>query len=1477
MMIGGALAGGRQNVAGGSAGAGGYSYQAEASAAVAAKMLAGESLNWAATGCRRIPVAILSETGTGGDDLRIDLESGAVVEVQAKKGVQKGEKLWAALADLALAVESSPNVYGVLLTDTNASQTVRSDLKRDLIRLGQGRSDDLRSITKEFLRRLDKAKVKDAAGCCARLRIFVCEFGPESTGEDLIRSTLARVVYDPGRVADAHAALYKDGLNLIEGRGRRDRRSVEDVLSAHGIAVTAAASGIPHEVQALMSQFNTFTASMANLSVEGAQAKEKLLIADTHALLGKLQSAWNSRDFREASAGAAELRRWLSTHADQLPGGSAAEAYALLVEVESSRPLPQEAAHTPEDLAELIRAGERALNRSDAGRDGPVAQRLFSLRAFVTSLAHGADAGLEMLTGRDDPYAIRRRLAILIRAGRFDEAAAAATDSTLHAEWAEKAAVAFAATERYAEAHKVIRWAKAQVAIPQLAILCATAASDAACEGVLELGQRELENAFEPVTPDSAERLRHARTLLTEITEATKTLQQVRFESEMRALHREAAILARLSDREALGPVISSLESWKPLPLVLPHLVQRGLWPCGPDWPERMRREYPGDFEVEVLASLITPGTPERHQEEFDRLYELAQRAPEQDLDPAKRRAIYARLEELASGLGGGTPNRLAAVEAELLGSDERARQTMSLVRLVHGRQFDAAAAILEQVEDEDDHVRLQCRAAVALHRGRPDEALGHLRRALTQVSHPGLLRRTAEVAVQAGMPAEAVPLLERYLERRPEDDSARQEVAQHYVQRQDFAAAAGHFEALWKRVPHEVRHAVNYAASLAHAGDLEHSLGVYDKVCGGGSPHLQAVIARSSVLKALGKPKAAFDTLIAFRDRWWDDPQYLMAVSDLGYAAQQERTAFEALARVQALQAEGKADADLVRTFSVDAAVEMFVEHRQKTEDVQGYVLRGQLPWLCVDRILNLTAMDAWAQRTRPLPWVGEIPFAQATTAVYATNSFFIDRRAAAERGRAFRSLPNPQANAPVVADQSALLTLHGLGLLDKAADFFGQILAPSAYMPVALEEAGKLVLHQPSQKAEQEAIRDAMDLGRLSVVAGLDAGQARVTELSDSEWDEDAAPFTYGLSDVLRLLRERGLITDQQMLDNAHLMRRTSVAQSPLRFGQRLAVNLAALKLLAGADLLEPLSEAFHAVITEHDRDAVNASLRAYRQQEEMYASHRRLWERIRSDERFTLVPYSPRERTAGEEGDPRREVDIAAALLAQERGLPLLADDRACQSFIYADPQSPSGCYAFGTDRLLTAWSESGMLAPEKAADYYLRLVRWRYRFLVPPAELLKIFALRHISRPPGKELREMANYVHDCMRDAGLPLEQASEMPTSALANWVFLQWIQTVVEFACLLWTDETVATDRARACTDWAIRHMLPSPPRAMGAAGGLFLTALPRHVLSHALIRLVEVKDTARGRDALEAISEALGVPKDRYTRTVAEAMSGI
>jgi hypothetical protein len=232
----------RKKVTGGSAGAGGFDFQAEGFGLVSAKLLAKEVLNWVDADGDRVPQAVYMETGTGGDDIRILLSGDVIVELQAKRGLDRGKELWESLIALAKAIEGNPSVHGVLLTNSQASGTIRTDLKDGILRIGQERLDDLRDIATEFIQQLKDAGIKDISSCCKRLRIIIRDFEPGSSGEEETLSALRRVVADENSLQAARNTLVSEGHDLMQVRGRLDATDLARKLRQAGIELSKQAT-----------------------------------------------------------------------------------------------------------------------------------------------------------------------------------------------------------------------------------------------------------------------------------------------------------------------------------------------------------------------------------------------------------------------------------------------------------------------------------------------------------------------------------------------------------------------------------------------------------------------------------------------------------------------------------------------------------------------------------------------------------------------------------------------------------------------------------------------------------------------------------------------------------------------------------------------------------------------------------------------------------------------------------------------------------------------------------------------------------------------------------------------------------------------------------------------------------------------------------------------------------------------------------
>ncbi len=320
----------------------------------------------------------------------------------------------------------------------------------------------------------------------------------------------------------------------------------------------------------------------------------------------------------------------------------------------------------------------------------------------------------------------------------------------------------------------------------------------------------------------------------------------------------------------------------------------------------------------------------------------------------------------------------------------------------------------------------------------------------------------------------------------------------------------------------------------------------------------------------------------------------------------------------------------------------------------------------------------------------------------------------------------------------------------------------------------------------------------------------------------------------------------------------------------------DLTSLTTLATTPLLNPVLSGFNLHLAVSDRDAVVANLDAIKLREQIHHDHLDLWTQIREDERFVKIAYKSSRPKNSELMTAKDEIGLAAALLAQQRQMPLLADDRVCQNLLHYPQPSESKGFAFGSDKLIEAMQEAGLLDLEQLSDKYLKLIQWRYRFLVPPSMVLKCLALRYINNGPGIELRAVANYVHDCCRDAGLPLRQASDQPTSALGNRLFIEWVTATSDFISLLWKDASVSDEQAATFTEWALNELLPSPPRLFGPIGMFASNRVFHLTFTYILIQLAVMPDLSRAHKALKIVARGLGVEDDKFMLCVSEAIRG-
>lgn len=210
---------------GGSAAGGGLDFQAGASALCMVHMARGTPLGWFASR-NDTPLSVSAETGGAGDDIAMQLRDGNILEVQAKRKLIANSELWDALVALCRRAHEDATFYGVLAVGPTTSIAIRDQLARDIIRLGQGREDDLSQLAITLTEKLSAISIPSSV--CDRVRIQTLHL-LEQDGASA-QSALAHLAHITTQPELAWERLQAEGLRLIKLRGRRDTVSVTRII-----------------------------------------------------------------------------------------------------------------------------------------------------------------------------------------------------------------------------------------------------------------------------------------------------------------------------------------------------------------------------------------------------------------------------------------------------------------------------------------------------------------------------------------------------------------------------------------------------------------------------------------------------------------------------------------------------------------------------------------------------------------------------------------------------------------------------------------------------------------------------------------------------------------------------------------------------------------------------------------------------------------------------------------------------------------------------------------------------------------------------------------------------------------------------------------------------------------------------------------------------------------------------------------------
>jgi hypothetical protein len=268
---------------GGTAIGGGVHFQALVTAIVGVHILRGTALGWLDGVCHDRPVAVWAESEGPGDDLRIELDDGNEIEVQVKQGLKRGGKLWNALLPIAQAISTGAFAYGLLVVASDSSKTIAKDLAIDIQRLGQGRTDSLKPIGKDWLKRLKAANLP-VQKVCQALRIRTIHgLSFEDTSALAAKEVLRHVCANGDSAHAAWNMLCHRAVQSIAQRGRWTLQDLVYLFKSEMIPIRDDA--FPASILSRHTQWVTKTND--HFSINGIRRK----IPIAHLLAMKLESA----------------------------------------------------------------------------------------------------------------------------------------------------------------------------------------------------------------------------------------------------------------------------------------------------------------------------------------------------------------------------------------------------------------------------------------------------------------------------------------------------------------------------------------------------------------------------------------------------------------------------------------------------------------------------------------------------------------------------------------------------------------------------------------------------------------------------------------------------------------------------------------------------------------------------------------------------------------------------------------------------------------------------------------------------------------------------------------------------------------------------------------------------------------------------------------------------------------------------------
>lgn len=1268
--------------------------------------------------------------------------------------------------------------------------------------------------------------------------------------------------------------------------------SIENV---HGAAerIESKLSSVAEKVQFLVSQHSSAeNVEQERRSAETTQFAEARVLGEANdrlsELLGKqAEHLWDSivsefrhREYDAARKTSHELEKLIQSDRQYLTAETQGRALLMLAQVELLQ-----AFRTSDVQDDLKRARDLFRQATEAFGDSPEQEhldRLTSMEAKLLSIEKDNDFALGLLGESIAPRLLTTRLQILIDAGRSHEAVAIIYDVPIDTQWCEEAVFAFANVGKMDRALTALDWIDENgESVQKLTGRVALA------RGTLTRLVEQSEGTLSVISIGDRE-LGEAKMVLDRLTGVVRAIRESggaesEIQSDIVAL---AYTASRLIGGEDYREIISLLKSYSPAHVEFALAMLRGDVDPDEAFPARLREEHPHWLHAQQLSLLLD----EQMGADLHGIMDLAGTLVPLARSVDSRENLGRFFVQLATTASVSLHDEAKKHVEKLLGNDHLYLRLIEAHR--HQRSdHQAFKNAVSELAGEDDVLVPQFEIQVQLNEKRYAEAADLMIKVGRRMSEPDYFLHAAFLCMRRkprrlGVALEALLLAVQLM---PRDIEVNRMLADLYFKLQDPEKAAKHYALLYELDPNDRRYLFNQALCLRQANLPEQALDCLSPIVDSPACDLDAHLIRADIVSDMGTPKKAFKDLHRVRACFWEDPRFVIAYIITGHASGEERFAHEGFQKFWSMRREGIVPEDVIQQKSLEDLIAFSDQAKEKREFLLDQNGIGRLPWIFVERLLNNVPYWAWRIRTQPMRWFYDDARNRAAFSVYSTNSF---AGLTQKLGKSLLPIKASKQGEQAVVDQTALMTLDRLDLLEEAIQYFTRILLPPSYMIRVLQDRGKLSPHQLSQKEGLARLQMLITSGRIRAVAEASwPTPATVAEYSDA----NDRPLV--LADLFNALYRFGQISNDELeaaMSVAHAPRRSPHELEELQPTHYLRVPLLTMQTIMEQGFEEQIIASFAGVcLCKGDAEEMQRDLAAFASLDETRNWHQELWDKLRADDRVdtstTLVHVlenadedddanaddRSQDENAGfeqknEDAVIKRDASLDAALLAMQEGLPLLVDDRVAQNFVLSEVDRRDA--SFGTDQLILGLHSVGMLDDERAARAILKLFEWRYRFIICPAALLLVVAKQFAS----KKLLDVARYIHDCMRDPGLFGGMEKTYAPSVVAMRFHQEWVHELALFLVQVWFDDAIESERSASLARLVVTRMMPTIPEAMGAMGARLASFTPTMFFNHVMYISLSYDDHEKANRLLHCLASNMGLDEEELSHIVCDVING-